>query len=291
MSSPPPHHEPARLDVLGIVGVGLIGGSIAAAARQRGLTQRIIGVGRTLSRLETARSQGLIDHATNSIRDLADATCVIVCTPVDRLADDIREVACIVGADTLITDVGSVKSSIVRTVMADTEAASRSEKSGFEHASPTLFDGRVCVVTPAETTPPELVERAEALWSGIGMTTRRMSPDRHDRVLAVTSHLPHLAAAAVASLPTDEELEFAASGFRDTTRIAAGDARLWQAIFSSNREHMLAATDELIDLLQRFSAAIRNDNADALIDLLDRARQHRELFSRLRQAGRENDGE
>jgi prephenate dehydrogenase len=175
-----------------------------------------------------------------------------------------------------VTDAGSVKGAILRAVESTTSDARRfvgahplagSHLAGFEHADAELYQDRLCVLTPASDSASEAVRKVRAFWEGLGMRVREMSADDHDRVLAITSHLPHLAAAAVALLAQPEDLQFASSGFRDTTRVAAGDPELWTAIFSLNAEELAKATDRLLGALQSFRAALAAGN-DAEIQTL-----------------------
>ena len=227
-----------------IVGVGLIGGSLAVALKQRGAASRVIGVGRNAQRLDTARSAGLIDDISTDVAAAAkQSQLVVVCTPVDRIVADVRLAAAAMPAGSLITDAGSVKGHICAE-LADLSAGAvtfigshplaGSERNGFEHASPTLFDQRLCVLTPLASSPPDQLQRLHRFWQAVGMTTCELSPPDHDVALAFASHLPHAVAAALALSLPPEHRPFAATGFRDTTRIAGGDPGLWTAIFLQN---------------------------------------------------------
>jgi prephenate dehydrogenase len=287
--SSPALNTAVRFPTLAVVGVGLIGGSIASATRQRGIADRVIGIGRSRERLADAVRAGVIDalaaDANESQAAAAEADLVIVCTPVDRIADDVLALAPALRAGSLITDAGSTKGAICRTVQCGLTGSipfvgshplAGSEKGGWEHADASLFEGRVCVVTPLDDTPPEVLERVSAFWRALGMRVRHMSPDDHDRALAVTSHLPHLAAAALASLLTNGEAELAASGFRDTTRVAAGDPDLWTAIFLQNTEPVLDQASLLIEQLREFQRAIRQGDAGRIRQLLEEGREGRQ---------------
>jgi prephenate dehydrogenase len=276
-----------RFGTIAVVGVGLIGGSIAAAVRQRGVAGRIIGVGRSGARLDAARRTGLIDVAATDLVDAAEADLVIVCTPVDRIAADVLSIAPALAAASLITDVGSTKGAICRDVFASLPPPVRfvgshplagSEKGGWEHSDAALFEERVCVVTPVEETPPDVLDRVSAFWRALGLRVRCMTPEDHDRALAVTSHLPHLAASALASLLTEGEADLAATGFRDTTRIAAGDPDLWTAIFLQNGEPVVDQASLLIEQLREFQRAIRNGDEARIRQLLEEGRQGRKLL-------------
>lgn len=270
---------------LAIVGVGLIGGSIASAVRARGLADRIIGIGRNEARLKQAVDSGLIHEASTDLTFAAEAELIIVCTPVDRIADDVLDVLRHDSA-AIVTDAGSVKASICRQV-ANAEGCERfigshplagSEKGGFEHADSALFENRVCVLTPNESTPESTNDRVSAFWQALGMTVRHMSPEKHDRLLALASHLPHLASAAIAGQLTEEAAAYASTGFRDTTRVASGDPGLWTAILMENRLETAKATHDLIATLNEFQAALESSNAATIHALLSSAQQSRQQF-------------
>lgn len=254
-----------QIDQLAIYGVGLIGGSLAAAARARGIARTVIGYGRNPARLEAARAAGIIDEVATDLSQLSGAAVVVVCTPVDLLAGDIIDVLEKTPDTTLVTDVGSVKRPIVNQVSEKTAAAARyigahplagSHLKGFENSDPQLYEDRLCIMTPGPHHNPESTEMVRQFWQAIGMRVSETTPEEHDRILALTSHLPHLAASAVAAVVDDKLLDFASTGYRDTTRVAAGDPDLWTAIFSQNSNQVAIATDQLIDVLQKFRNAI-----------------------------------
>jgi len=285
MSEPASRSKP-RFGTLVIVGVGLIGGSIAAAARLRQLARRIVGIGRTESRLAGAVAAGLIDEGSTSVSAAADADFAVVCTPVDRICDDVRALAHVLSPEGLITDAGSTKQ-IVCEELADLCGAdgpafigshplAGSQLKGFEHSDATLFQDRVCVVTPADTAQPTNTQRVEQFWRDLGSTVVRRTPVEHDQALARTSHLPHLVAAALAGSLQPADLELAASGFRDTTRIAAGDPGLWVPILTQNARSVQDALGELQARLREFGDSLQHDDPSALQKLLEEAKRQRD---------------
>lgn len=271
-----------------IVGVGLIGGSIAAALKQRQLATRVIGVGRNVQRLEAARAAGLIDVGLTDLAEAArESQLVIVCTPVDRIVADVRAAAAVMKKGSLITDAGSVKSPICEALrdlstgpvtFVGSHPLAGSEKQGFEHASPTLFEQKVCVITPQRDSPADQVRRTHRFWQALGMNTCELSPADHDRALACTSHLPHAVASALAMTLDESHRPFAASGFRDTTRIAAGDPELWMAIFLQNSVPLLSSLDQMIHHLSEFRSALEQGDAAALKKLLQQAKTARDAL-------------
>ncbi len=203
-----------RLGIVAIVGVGLIGGSVGLALRKRGLAADVVGVGRDRAVLEEIRRQGAIHRGTTSLEEaVSSAQVVVVCTPVNRIPDDVRRAALAAGPDVLVTDVGSTKRQIVEAVERHPRSASvfvgahplaGSERRGAAHASADLFEGRVCMLTPTHRTPPEQLRRARAFWTSLGCRVIEMNPAEHDEILAYTSHLPHAVAAALsASVPAE----------------------------------------------------------------------------------------
>lgn len=269
-----------------LVGVGLIGGSIAAAVKQRRLCRRVIGVGRSASRLQRAQQAGLIDEGlTDLTAAAAVADFLIFCTPVDRIADGVLQAAPHCSPGTLLTDVGSVKEPICRKLAGQlppgvtfigSHPLAGSEKNGFEHAEARLFEGRLCVVTPEADSSADERARLMAFWESLGMQVVEKSPAEHDRLLAATSHLPHLLAAALALLLNEENRPFAASGFRDTTRIAGSDPVLWTAILEANRQEVSRQLDAFLTVLQNFREALQQRETDRLQNLLQQAKTNRD---------------
>ncbi len=287
MSTPltPPIEE-----TVAIVGVGLIGGSLAAALKQRGLARRVIGVGRNAARLEAARTAGLIDAGMTDLAAAArQSQLVVVCTPVDRIAADVRQAAAAMLPGALITDAGSVKEPICLALddlsegpvtFLGSHPLAGSEKQGFEHADGTLFERKVCVITPLAGSPRDQVQRLHRFWQALGMTTCELSPAAHDAALAYTSHLPHAVAAALALTLSPEHRPFAATGFRDTTRIAAGDPELWTAIFLQNAGPVSRALEAASEQLAALRTALQHGDAATLKKLLQQAKTNRDAFGR-----------
>lgn len=278
---------------LGIVGVGLIGGSIGAAGRQRGLAARVTGWGRSSAKLQEAVARGILDEATDDWGRLANCDFVVVATPVDRIVADVLSLAEHCRAGTIVTDAGSVKGSICSALAGEgrirfvgSHPLAGSEKTGFVHADPELFQGRVCVVTPEDHTDAGAAQVVQSFWEGLGMQVLTMSPTDHDRRLARTSHLPHLAAAALCHLLELEDRPLTATGFRDTTRIAAGDPELWRAIFEANADAVAAETDRLIEILSQWRVRIANQDWKGLTEDLRVAKVAREAIRDSNRTGR-----
>jgi len=275
-----------KLDTVAIIGVGLIGGSIGLALRQRALARTVVGIGRTASRLRVAEEIGAVSRGTTDVQQgVADAELVVVCTPVGHIVDHVQQVSRVGRADALITDAGSTKGEICRALAAGLAGSgvfvgshplAGSEKSGPEFADPNLFEGCVTVVTPTETVPGPRVEAVESFWRSLGSRVLRMSPDEHDRAVAEISHLPHLLASALAAAADRQDLILAAGGWRDTTRVAAGDVELWRQIFCENRRHVLQSLDKFEKVLSAFRQALEGNDPAELVRLLQRGKRNRD---------------
>ena len=285
----------ASIGTLGIVGVGLLGGSIAAALRKGNHVQRVIGIGRKEKRLAQATKLGLIDEYFIDIKAAAPLCDVMIfCTPVDRIVSGVQSAASTARTGTLLTDVGSVKGCICEPLASElpdgitfigSHPIAGSEKTGFENAKPELFESSVCVVTPTESqrsqpTFDAQLARTKSLWTLVGAEVVEMTPGDHDAALAQTSHLPHIVAAALANSVDSEHLPLAATGYRDTTRIAAGDPDMWVAISLDNADAILESVDQCAEQLLLFRNAIKNRDAAALKKLLQDAKTNRDKFTR-----------
>ena len=272
-----------------LIGIGLIGSSISHAIRRRGLATRITGHARTAETRETALRLGLVDEAFATAGEaVTDADLVILCVPVGACGTVAREIGPHLKAGAVITDVGSVKASVVRDVaphLPDTVSfvpghpIAGTENSGPEAGFAELFDDRWCILTPTEQSPPEAVERLAQFWRDLGSEVETMSPDHHDLVLAITSHLPHLIAFNIVNSArhlervTDTEvIKFSAGGFRDFTRIAASDPVMWRDVFLNNKEAVLEMLGRFSEDLTDLQRAIRFGDGDKLQRLFTEAR-------------------
>lgn len=272
-----------------IVGVGLIGGSVGLAIRQRQLASRVSGIGRRRSSLERAQAVGAVDEvSTDFVSAVRNAEIVVVATPVARVADDVCRAAEVAEHSTLITDVGSAKSLICRSVdrilqgrqssFVGSHPLAGDHRSGPENARADLFEGRKVVVTPTDSTAEQLTDRAASFWRLLGAQVQIMSPEEHDLALAATSHLPHLVAAALAACTPEDRLSLAATGWADTTRIASADPSLWTDIFAQNAPAVLHCLDALQDRLQEMRFEMEQSNWPRLKEILEQAKQVRDAL-------------
>jgi prephenate dehydrogenase len=275
-------------DTVAIVGVGLIGGSVGLALRQRDLAKNIVGIGRRQVSLRIARQSGAVDHTTIDLnKGVADAELVIVCSPVGQIVEHVRQAAQHCPERALLTDVGSVKKAIVEPLDTGLARGCRflgghpiagSEKAGPANASAELFEGRVAVLTPTKNTRAEDYDTLETFWQSLGSVVVKMTPEEHDQALAITSHLPHLAAAVMAATVPEKLFRFCGSGMLDTSRVAAGDPELWRQILSMNRDEVLTALEQYGTKLAALHAALRDNNQDELARLLALAKKNRDAL-------------
>jgi prephenate dehydrogenase len=276
---------------LAVVGVGLLGGSVAKAARQGGLARRIVGIGRDAGRLQPALDDGTLDLAVTDLdAGVRDADFILLAAPVltiEGLLERVWRAAPAAGA--VVTDVGSTKRNIVRA--AERLAATRplafvgshpmagSEQAGYRVARPDLFRGATVIVTPTETTELAALKKTTEFWEALGARVSSLDPETHDRTVAAISHLPHLIACALvdgAARAEPAALEFAARGFRDTTRIAAGDPDMWAEIFLANRDALTATVGAFREALGELQQVIDGGRADALHAVLARIKATRD---------------
>jgi cyclohexadieny/prephenate dehydrogenase len=276
-------------DCVALIGLGLIGSSLSHAMRRGGLARRITGHARSKATRAKAQELGLADevftHAADAVRG---ADLVILCTPVGVYGALAEEVGPVLEKGAIVTDVGSVKGSVVRAIaprlpegvaFVPGHPIAGTEHSGPESGFAELFDGRWCILTPPKGTDRAAVQKLKAFWEACGSSVEVMTPDHHDLVLAITSHVPHLIAYNIVGTADDlqtvtksEVIKFSAGGFRDFTRIAASDPVMWRDVFLNNQDavlEMLARFNEDLAQLQR---AIRWGDGEALQAFFTRTR-------------------
>jgi prephenate dehydrogenase len=268
-----------------IVGVGLIGGSIGQALLGRRLCQRVIGIGRNKASLAEAAKRNLISDASCDLRVVTDADLVVVAAPVGSIPGILEALSGTLRENTLITDAGSTKQSIVtgweknsirrRGRFVGSHPLAGSHLRGPAAANGSLFEHRLVVVTPGPSTPQGDVDDVCRLWTSLGSTVSVMSPEEHDRILAMTSHSPHLLAAAIAAATPDDFRRFTAGGWRDTTRVAAGDAELWADILIDNAAQVTAAVTQINSFAEHMLAALAAGDRHRLVGLLTTAKDKR----------------
>lgn len=282
----------AHFKRVALIGLGLIGSSLSHVMRQKGLATHISGYARSAATRAKAVEIGLVDSMHESAAAaVSDADLVILCIPVGACGEVAREIGPSLKEGAIVTDVGSVKTAIVRDVAPHLPAnvhfvpghpVAGTEQSGPESGFAELFANRWCILTPLPNSDAAAVKKLEEFWRACGSNVETMTPEHHDLVLAITSHLPHLiaynivaTAADVEEVTNSEVIKFSAGGFRDFTRIAASDPIMWRDVFLNNKDavlEMLGRFSEDLSVLQR---AIRWGDGDALFNLFTRSRQIR----------------
>jgi prephenate dehydrogenase len=278
----------AALDQLTLLAPGLLGGSVARAARAAGLARRIVLWARRPETRAALRAQPWCDAAPDTPEEAtAGASLVVIASPVDQIATLAARIRPALPAGALVTDVGSVKAEVCRAaaaalgdraVFVGAHPMAGSEKTGWEHSRADLFQGRACFVTPLPATPAAAVEKVASFWRALGCRVTAVPPAEHDRIVAHISHLPQLAASALCAALAGRDpgwREFAGGGLRDTTRIAGSDPELWRTILAQNRPEVLAALDTYLGELQGLRAALAGGDLAAVTAVLERGRAYR----------------
>jgi cyclohexadieny/prephenate dehydrogenase len=288
-------------DRVALIGIGLIGSSLARVLRRDSPATTIIACARRAETLAAVRRLDLADETTDDPARAAEgADLVVVATPLSAYAEIGRRIAPALQRGAILTDVGSVKEAVIRDLqphvpegvhLVPGHPVAGTEHSGPEAGFAELFRGRWCILTPPPKTAPEAVADVTRMWEQAGMRVVTMSADHHDRVLAVTSHLPHLIAYTIVGTATDledslksEVIQFSASGFRDFTRIAASDPVMWRDVFLNNREAVLEILQRFTEDLTALQRAIRWGEGDKLQDLFTRTRAIRRSIIEAKQA-------
>ena len=274
---------------LALIGVGLIGSSIARAARAQGVVGSIVATARSAATRQRVAELGIADQVVETNAAAVEgADLVIVCIPVGACGAVAAEIGPHLAPGATVSDVGSVKGAVVRDMAphlpASVHFVPAHPVAGTEHSGPDsgfaeLFINRWCILTPPEGTDPDAVEKLRGFWAAIGAKVEIMTPEHHDMVLAITSHLPHLIAYTIVGTADElegvtqsEVLKFSAGGFRDFTRIAASDPTMWRDVFLSNKDAVLEMLGTFNEDLSKLTRAIRRGDGEALFELFSRTR-------------------
>ena len=275
-----------------LIGLGLIGSSLSHVIRRNGLASEITGCARSGTTRARALELGLVDRIfATAAQSIAGADLVILCSPVGTYGSLAREIGPVLEAGAILSDVGSVKAAVVRDVAPHLKTGvhfipghpiAGTEQSGPDSGFAELFMNRWCILTPLPESDPKAVERLTAFWQACGSNVETMTPEHHDLVLAITSHLPHLIAYNIVSTAADleevtdsEVIKFSAGGFRDFTRIAASDPTMWRDVFLNNRDAVLEMLGRFSEDLSALQRAIRWGDGEMLFNLFTRSRQIR----------------
>ena len=277
---------------LAVIGVGLIGGSLALALRRRGEVGEIVGCGRQRENLETAVRKGIIDrYETSPERAVGGADMVVLSMSLGSTGDILRTIGGVIDNGATVTDVGSVKGPVIeeaRTALGDTfpnfvagHPIAGTEHSGADAAFATLYENHKVILTPSEDTDPVAIERVSTMWEQAGAEVVQMPAELHDAALAATSHLPHLLAYALVEVlasrdDSDSIFAFAAGGFRDFTRIASSNPGMWTEICLANKAPLAQVCQQFAERLDTLREALDANDAETLREIFERARDARE---------------
>jgi len=277
------------------VGVGLLGGSLGLALRKRGLATEVVGYVRRASSVAECLKCQAVTSATQDLREAVEgADLVVFCTPIAQMASLAEQMLTSLKRGALVTDVGSVKGSVVRKLsrtlsqhgahFVGSHPMAGAEKTGVLAAREDLFNNAVCVVTPTESSRPEAVKKATALWRSVGCRVLKLSPKEHDVLVSRSSHLPHVLAALLTNLVLNpslrsEQQALCANGFRDTTRIASGSPEMWRDIVMANRGNLAAALRHFVRELEEFNRTMSKGDPEALLKFFESAKGRRDAWS------------
>lgn len=277
-----------------LVGVGLLGGSLGLAIKGRHLAGRVEGVVRREASIAECERLGVVDKAEMDLfRAVDNADLIILCTPIAQMRDLAGKMRTALKPGAIVTDVGSVKASVVHELepmMAEAGAhfigshpMAGAEKMGVSAARADLFCGAVCAITPTMQSKRELVQQVEELWKAVGGIPLILTPETHDDLVSRSSHLPHVTAAELANyvlspIHPKEQVMLCANGFRDTTRIASGSPEMWRDICLANRKNLTRVLGVFIEDLQEFQLALENEDVKTIEEFFEKAKQRRDAW-------------
>lgn len=289
-----PSLDPFFIPRLAVVGVGLIGGSLALALKEAGVVGEVVGIGRGLPNLETALRLGVVDRIeTDAAVGVKDADLVFLATPVQSLAAVATTILPAMKPGAILTDGGSVKGAVIDAIAPLVPAGvhfvpghpiAGTEKSGAEAAFPTLYRGKRCILTPTGTTDAAALETVRRAWETAGSEVVLMDVEKHDRVLAAISHLPHMVAYALVNAVgaydryQENILEYSAGGFRDFTRIASSDPTMWRDIAVTNREALLEMMEQFETFFAELKEDVRRGEGERLFEFFHRSKKSRDAI-------------
>ncbi len=275
-----------------ILGPGLLGASLAMAAKERQLAPRVVAWSRRAETRELCQQQTWCDAVLDTPEEAVKGSdLVVICTPVETIPPLLEKVVNHLEAGALVTDVGSTKNEICarassaigkQAVFVGSHPMAGSEQTGLANATNTLFDGAACILTPEPSAPEPQVKQLTEFWEALGMCVATTTPEKHDEIVAHISHLPHLLASVLCgylSSKDDNWKALSGPGLRDCTRVASGDPSLWLQILEQNRGEVLTAIDGLETQLQQFKQALQEQDADTVKDLLQQGKTYRDQLT------------
>ena len=283
-----------RWNKITLVGVGLLGGSLGLAAKRRHLAGRVEGYVRRAASVAECRKRRAVDRATLDLHSaVADADVIILCTPLAQMRALVEQMLPVLKRGAIVTDVGSVKASVVRDLeslvaragahFVGSHPMAGAEKTGVAAARADLFVNAVCIVTPTRRTHSAALRQVEQFWNAVGSRVLTMAPELHDTLVSRSSHLPHLVAATLATNVLDprqpkQQAALCANGFRDATRIASGSPEMWRDIALANRPQLRVALDDFVRQLQRVQAVLRDGDVEVVARFFETAKARRDAW-------------
>ena len=285
-----------------IIGMGLIGSSIARAIKQKKISEKVFAIDNDKTTINLTKDLNIVDEIFENLQNFSEQVDLIfMCTPLSSYKNIFKELNTFIQTPTLITDVGSTKVSVINDFKSEIDNDKISflpahpiaglEKSGPQYGFAELFDNRYCIVTPINSND-NFIELISSIWKSFGMTVEIMEAERHDRVLAMTSHIPQLIAYSVVGTATeletqmkDEVIKYSAAGFRDFTRLAGSDPVMWRDVYDKNKEAVLEMLGRFSEDLLTFQKAIRNNDLNFLENKFSKSKQIRKIIEQIGQAG------
>ncbi|MDC3090761.1 prephenate dehydrogenase/arogenate dehydrogenase family protein [Rickettsiales bacterium] len=282
-----------------IIGPGLIGASIGLALKQKKIVGKIIGIDKNKKNLHDAIKNGSIDIGLSEINEaISNSDLFFLCTPVSQIQPCIKKLIPFLKKDSIVTDVGSVKNIFPKKLFSELKKVSDfipghpiagTEFSGAKNAIKDLFDNKWCIITPENNTKKNIL-KIKKIWEKIGMNVSLMTPEEHDKVMSITSHLPHLIAFTIVGTAISYDnkeksklLNFSAGGFRDFTRIASSDPKMWRDIFLNNKDNILDTVDKFVKDLKKFRTLINNNKSNEIYNFIKKAKSVRKKIINLKQ--------
>ena len=283
-----------RFDCISVVGLGLLGGSLALAAKERKLANRVHAYARRAETVAEARARHAADLATTNLKEAVQgADLVVLCTPLSQMGELASQMRLFLRSGAIVTDVGSVKAPVVaelepllrsaKVEFVGSHPMAGSERTGLTASRADLFDQAVCLVTPSAGVSPSAISAVEQFWRDLGACPLRMSPETHDDLVSRSSHLPHVVAAELANyvlspVHPKEQAMVCGPGFRDTTRIASGSPEMWRDIALANRKNLARVLGVFIEDLQEFQFVLERGDAKAIEEFFANAKQRRDQW-------------
>ena len=285
-----------------IIGMGLIGSSIARVIKQKKISEKVFAIDNDKTTINLTKDLNIVDEIFENLQNFSEQVDLIfICTPLSSYKNIFKELNIFIQTPTLITDVGSTKVSVINDFKSEIDNDKISflpahpiaglEKSGPQYGFAELFDNRYCIVTPINSND-NFIELISSIWKSFGMTVEIMEAERHDRVLAMTSHIPQLIAYSVVGTATeletqmkDEVIKYSAAGFRDFTRLAGSDPVMWRDVYEKNKEAVLEMLGRFSEDLLTFQKAIRNNDLDFLENKFSKSKEIRKIIEQIGQAG------